>query len=132
MSLSDPIADMLTRIRNATRAKKDTVEVPHSALKSEMAGILKREGFIVDYTTEGQGGKRTLRLYLKYGPDREPVLRGLRRVSRPGRREYVGTEKLPRVLSGIGIAILTTSRGLMTDRQARRARLGGEVLCNVW
>ncbi len=132
MSASDPIAEMLTRIRNAQAARRPTVEVAHSRLKSELARVLKKEGFIADYTSEALGARKLLRLYLKYGPDEAPIIRGLRRVSRPGRRSYVGADKVPRVLNGIGMAILTTSSGLMTDRQARRARLGGEVICHVW
>ena len=132
MSLSDPIADMLTRIRNAHGAKQDTVQMAHSKLKGEIARILKKEGFIADYVTEGQGVRRTLRLHLKYGPDAAPVIRGIRRVSTPGHRRYVRADGMPRVLNGIGVAILTTSSGLMSDREARRAKVGGEVLCHVW
>ncbi len=132
MSLSDPIADMLTRVRNAHAAELQVTEMPHSRVKSEIARILKREGYIRDYTTEGSGGKRTLRVYLKYGPEQEKVIQGLRRVSRPGLRRYTGAEQLPRVLNGMGIAILSTSSGMMTDQEARRKKVGGEVLCYVW
>jgi small subunit ribosomal protein S8 len=132
MSLSDPIADMLTRVRNAHAAELPVAEMPHSRMKSEIARILKREGFIRDYTTEGSGGKRTLRVYLKYGPDQEKGIQGIRRVSRPGLRRYTGADKLPRVLSGMGIAILSTSSGVMSDREARKQKVGGEVLCYVW
>lgn len=132
MSLSDPIADMLTRVRNAHAAELPVAEMPHSRVKSEIARILKREGYIRDYTTEGSGGKRVLRVYLKYGPEQEKGIQGLRRVSRPGLRRYTGTDKLPRVLGGIGMAIVSTSSGVMTDQEARHAKVGGEVLCYVW
>ena len=132
MSQSDPIADMLTRIRNGLRAGLEVVEIPHSRLKNEMARVLKREGFILDYTTEGQGAKRVLRVYLRYGPDQQPAIRGLRRVSRPGLRRYAGGKDAPRVLNGLGVAILTTSAGMMTDTEARRANVGGEVVCEAW
>ncbi len=132
MSLSDPIADMLTRVRNAHGAELEMVEMPHSKMKSEIARILKREGYIRDYTTEGGAGKRTLRLYLKYGPNGEKGIQGLRRISRPSLRRYTGGAKLPRVLGGIGIAILTTSSGIMTDAEARKNKIGGEVLCYIW
>ncbi len=132
MSLSDPIADMLTRVRNAHAAELTMAEMPHSRMKSEIARILKREGYIRDYTTEGGGGKRTLRVYLKYGPDQEKGIQGLRRVSRPGLRTYAGSAQVPRVLGGIGVAILSTSSGVMTDKEARRQKVGGEVLCYVW
>ncbi len=132
MSASDSIGDMLTRIRNAHAARKPSVDVAHSRIKSELARILKKEGFIADFTTETNGARRSLRIFLKYGPDETPVIHGLRRVSRPGRRHYVKADQVPRVLNGIGVAILTTSSGMMTDRQARRARVGGEVICQVW
>ncbi len=132
MSLSDPIADMLTRVRNAHAAEKESTEMPHSRMKSEIARILKREGFIRDYTTEGGAGKRTLRIFLKYGPNGERVIEGLRRQSRPGLRRYAGKGELPRVLGGIGVAILSTSSGIMTDREARQKNVGGEVLCYIW
>lgn len=132
MSLSDPIANMLTSIRNANAARLDTVQVPHSNLKVEMARMLKKEGFISDYTVEGEGGKRVLRMYLKYLPDGSTVFRKIERVSRPGRRSYVPGTAVPRVLGGIGVAILSTSSGIMTDAEARRRKVGGEVLCRVW
>ena len=132
MSQSDPIADMLTRIRNAGGAGHRTVEVPHSNLKSELARILKKEGLIGDYTTEAQEGRRVLRLYLKFGANQLPIIRGIHRVSKPGCRRYVASDKMPRVRNGIGMAILTTSSGVMTDREARRAGIGGEVLCHIW
>jgi small subunit ribosomal protein S8 len=132
MSYSDPIADFLTRIRNASAARLPTVSIPHSLMKADLAGILKREGYVADVTVEGLGAKRCLVVYLRYLPDESPLVRGLRRVSRPGRRVYAPADRLPRVLNGIGVAILTTSSGMMTDRDARRARIGGEVLCHVW
>jgi small subunit ribosomal protein S8 len=128
---SDPIADMLTRLRNAGRAGHPTTEVPHSRLKGELARVLKREGFLLDYTTEPHGVRRTLRLHLKYAGG-APVIQGLRRVSKPGCRRYVGADRLPRVRSGVGMAILTTSAGVMTEREARRRNIGGEVLCHIW
>ena len=132
MSTNDPVADMLTRVRNASRAGHETVEMPHSRLRAEIARLLKREGFVADYTTEGQAGKKTLRVFLRYAPDRSPVIQGLRRVSRSGLRQYRGVRNLPRVIGGMGIAIISTSRGVMTDREARKAGVGGEVLCQVW
>ena len=132
MSVCDPISDMLTRIRNAGRAGLATAEMPHSKLKSEIARILKKEGFIADYVSEGQGGKKQLRVYMKYGAGRAPVIRGLRRISKPGLRRYADLKKTPRVVGGMGIAIISTSKGLMTDREMRQNRLGGEVLCYVW
>lgn len=132
MSLCDPIADMLTRIRNAHRAGLEMVQMPHSSLKSEVARVLKKEGFVADFVTEGQGGKKNLCVYLKYGPNQSPVIRGLRRVSKPGLRRYVSNKKIPRVVGGMGVAVLSTSKGVMTDRDARKAKLGGEVICYVW
>ena len=131
MSWSDPIADMLTRIRNAQAATHEMVEVPHSKLKAEIARVLKREGFITDYVSEG-GAKKVLRVYLKYSPEGEPSIRGLQRVSRPGLRKHTGVDEIRPVLGGMGVAILTTSQGIMTDQEARRQRVGGEVLCSVW
>ncbi len=132
MSLSDPIADMLTRVRNAHMAQHEVVEIPYSRMKSEIARILKKEGYIEDYTTEGHGGKRVLRLFLKYTMDMEPAIRGLSRESSPGLRRYVGAKDSPRVLGGMGVAILSTSSGMMTDREARSKKVGGEVVCKVW
>ncbi|MBN1269433.1 MAG: 30S ribosomal protein S8 [Kiritimatiellae bacterium] len=132
MSGPDPIADMLTRIRNATMTGQETVEMPHSNLKGELARTLKKEGYILDYTTEGHGGKRTLRLYLRYGADGKPVIQGLKRISKPGMRRYVDVGEVPRVLRGMGVAILSTSAGILTDREARERHMGGEVLCHVW
>jgi small subunit ribosomal protein S8 len=132
MSLSDPIADMLTRIRNAYAAELEVTEMQHSRMKSEIARILKREGYIRDFTTEGGGGKRALRVFLKYGPNHEAGIEGIRRISKPGLRRYVSSSDLPRVLGGLGVAILSTSSGVMSDREARDQKVGGEVLCYVW
>ena len=132
MSFSDPIADMLTRVRNAYMASLDTVDIPQSKMKAEIARILKREGYIRDYTTEAEDGKRVLRVYLKYSMDQEPVIRGIKRISKPSLRRYVDTTTIPRVLGGLGVAILSTSSGLLTDREARKRHVGGEVLCYVW
>ncbi|MDQ7800169.1 MAG: 30S ribosomal protein S8 [Armatimonadota bacterium] len=131
-TVTDPIADMLTRIRNANAAGHDEVRVPASKLKAEIARILKEEGFIQDWTWVQDGPQGTLRITLKYGPKRDRVLRGIRRVSKPGLRVYVRRQEIPRVRAGLGIAILSTSRGILTDRQARRLGVGGEVLCYVW
>jgi small subunit ribosomal protein S8 len=132
MVLTDPIADMLTRIRNANMAEKTVVGMPHSKVKSELARILKAEGFIKDYTMENDGGKSVLNIFLKYTIDREPVIQGLRRISKPSCRKYVNSEEIPRVLGGIGLAILSTSSGIMTDAEAREKKVGGEVLCYIW
>ncbi|MDF7807055.1 30S ribosomal protein S8 [Pontiellaceae bacterium B12219] len=132
MVLSDPIADMLTRIRNANMAEKKVVGMPHSKAKSEVARILKAEGFIKDYTMENEDGKPVLNVFLKYTIDREPVIQGLRRISKPSCRKYVNSEEVPRVLGGIGMAIISTSSGVMTDNEAREKKIGGEVLCYVW
>lgn len=128
--MTDPISDFLTRVRNGYRAALPTVEMPHSKIKENIAAILKQEGYIVDYTVEGEKIK-TLTLKLKY-QGRKSVVEGLRRVSTPGLRRYVGADEIPRVLGGLGTAILSTSRGVMSGVQARRQNLGGEVLCYVW
>jgi small subunit ribosomal protein S8 len=128
--MNDPIADMLTRIRNANRALLPAVEMPHSKLKENIAGILKREGYIADYGVEG-APKRVMKLRLKY-QGKKSVIEGLRRASTPGLRRYAGARELPRVRGGLGIAVVSTSEGVMTDVQARRKNLGGEVLCYVW
>lgn len=132
MSMTDPIADMLTRIRNANVVYRDQVEVPGSKIKRAIAEILKQEGFIRDYQWVDDGKQGVLRLFLRYGPNRTRVISGIVRVSKPGRRVYVGKDRVPRVRNGLGIAILSTPRGLMVDREARQAGLGGEVLCYVW
>ena len=130
--MTDPIADMLTRIRNAGLARHDRTEVPASHVKEALALILKSEGFIADVRpSEGDGAKK-LTIVLKYGRDRQSAIDGVRRVSRPGRRVYVRHDRIPRVLSGLGISILSTSSGLMSDREARRRKIGGELICEVW
>ena len=131
--MTDPIADMLTRIRNAGLARHDRTEMPASRLKAAVAEILKLEGFIADCRpSEGEGGPKKLTIVLKYGRDRQSAIDGVRRVSRPGRRVYVRHDHIPRVLSGMGVSILSTSRGVMSDREARRQKVGGELLCEVW
>jgi small subunit ribosomal protein S8 len=132
MNISDPIADYLTRIRNAVQAGHDTVPVPYSNLKVEISQILKREGYIREFEVSGTTPKQVINITLKYGTDRESVITGLRRVSRPGLRQYVNADEVPRVLGGMGIALLTTSRGILTDREARSSRTGGEILCQIW
>jgi small subunit ribosomal protein S8 len=130
--MTDPIADMLTRIRNANLAYKDEVALPTSRLKEGIAQVLAREGYVTGYRVEGDEPRRRIVIEMKYGPDRERTITGVKRVSRPGRRVYAGRDRLPRVLGGLGIAILSTSQGLMTDKQAARSGVGGEVLCHVW
>ena len=134
MSMTDPIADMLTRIRNACGSKHRRVDMPASKLKVEIARLLKDNNFIQDYRTlEDEKGRQTLRVVLKYSqPGGQPVIREVRRVSTPGLRRYVGVSEIPRVRNGLGVAILSTSKGLMTDRQARQAHTGGELLALVW
>lgn len=131
MSWSDPIADMLTRIRNAMRAEHDAVEMPFSRMKGEISRVMKQEGLIVDFAVES-GIPRTLKVYLKYTGQGEPVIRGLKRESRPGLRRYVAADEIPRVLGGQGVAVLSTSSGILTDREARARHVGGEVLCSIW
>ncbi|MGH7370742.1 MAG: 30S ribosomal protein S8 [Candidatus Methylomirabilales bacterium] len=130
--LTDPIADALTRLRNANAAGHEKVDVPSSGLKVEIMRVLKDEGFVSDYKVIDDQKQGILRVYLRYGPGNERVLRKIVRTSKPGLRVYAGARKLPRVLSGMGIAILSTSKGVMTDREARRQGVGGEVLCHVW
>ena len=130
--LTDPIADMLTRIRNANTAYKEEVEIPASRLKEEVARVLAREGYVQGFRLDGEEPKRRIVVEMKYGPDRERTISGLKRVSRPGRRVYADRGHLPRVLGGLGVSILSTSQGLLTDRQAARRGVGGEVLCQVW
>jgi len=129
--MTDPIADMLTRIRNAAQAQHEQTVLPSSKLKERLVEILKQEGFIEDYRVE-DGVQKTLTIFLKYGRDRQSAFVGMRRSSRPGRRFYVGHRDIPRVQNGMGVAILSTSVGVMTDRDARDKRVGGEVLCEVW
>jgi len=128
--MTDPISDMLTRIRNAHRALLPALDLPHSKVKESIAGILKKEGYIADFGVEGQV-KKTLRLKLKY-QGKKAVIEGIKRVSSPGLRRYVGSTEIPRVRAGLGTAIISTSQGVMTDREARHKGVGGEVLCEVW
>jgi small subunit ribosomal protein S8 len=138
--MTDPIADMLTRIRNAVSAKHTRVDMPASRLKAEIARILQGEGYIQGFkeladspdAVKGNAPVKTLRLFLKYGPHGEKLITGVQRISRPGRRVYFGKEDVPEVLAGLGTSILTTSRGVMTGREAVKAGVGGEVLCNIW
>ena len=132
MAVNDPIADFLTRIRNAHMAKHETVEIPHSKLKRELARILKEEGYINDFSERGSGAEARIVIELKYGPDGQRAITGLRRMSRPGRRVYRKQTNIPRVLDGLGVAILSTSQGILTDHAARRMGVGGEVLCFVY
>ena len=129
---TDPIADMLTRIRNAMQVRHPKVDVPASKLKTDIARILKEEGYIANFKLAEEGVRRTIKIYLKYAPDSSPVISSIKRVSRPGCRVYVGRKEIPRVLGGLGINILTTPRGVMTGRKAHTEGLGGEVLCQVW
>ena len=131
MSMTDPIADMLTRIRNANAVKAEAVAIPSSNMKVHIAEILKEEGFIVDYKVEGDV-KKTLTITLKYSENGEKVISGLKRISKPGLRINASADKLPKVLNGLGIAIISTSRGLMTDKKAKAAGIGGEVIAYVW
>ena len=130
--MSDPIADFLTRIRNAGMVYHDKVEVPASNVKKALAEILKEEGFIKDFEYIADNKQGILRLYLKYGPNRERVITGLKRISRPGLRVYAKKDEVPKVLGGLGIAVISTSQGIMTDKRARQKGLGGEVICYIW
>ena len=132
MQITDPIADMLTRIRNANSAKHDTVSVPASNMKKAIAQILVDEGYIKDYKVIEDGKQGMIEITLKYGPNKSQVLLGLRRVSKPGLRIYTDCENMPKVMKGLGIAILSTSKGIMTDKDARKANVGGEVLAFIW
>jgi len=130
--VTDPIGDMLTRIRNGSMAEHEKVDIPSSKLKVRIAELLKEEGFIKNFRLIEDRKQGILRVYLKYGPGQERVITGLRRVSKPGRRRYVAADKIPSVLGGMGVAVLSTPRGVLPDREARRQRVGGEVLCFVW
>ena len=133
MTTSDPIADMLTRIRNANTAKHDTVDVPASKMKIAIADILLNEGYITKYDIVEDGNFKTIRITLKYGADKnEKVISGLKRISKPGLRVYANSEELPRVLGGLGTAIISTNQGVITDKEARKLQIGGEVLCFIW
>jgi small subunit ribosomal protein S8 len=130
--MTDPISDMLARIRNGALARHDRVEMPHSNLKKDIAEVLKQEGYVDDVREAEGEGRKTLTLVLRYGRGKDSAIDGVRRVSAPGRRVYVRYDRIPRVRSGMGISILSTSRGVMTDRQARDQKVGGELLCEVW
>jgi small subunit ribosomal protein S8 len=132
MSLTDPVADLLARIRNSIHARQQKLDVPASKLKLEIARILKEEGYIANFKATEEDGRKVLRIYLKYGNDSAAAISNLQRISRPGCRVYVGRDEIPRVLGGLGINILTTPRGVMTGRQARKEGVGGEILCEVW
>lgn len=132
MSMSDPMADMLTRIRNGVMAHFDSIEMPLSKLKVGVAKVLKEEGYINDYQVLDEGVQGTLKIDLKYGPNQEKVITGIKRISKPGLRQYNKADRIPKVMSGLGVAILTTSNGIISDREARRQNIGGEVLCEVW
>ena len=133
MSLTDPIADMLTRIRNASSARHEKCLVPASRLKIRIAEVLREEGFIKDFVLHKDEAKQgAITILLKYSPDREPAINDIKRVSRPGLRRYVATDAIPRILNGMGIAILSTSKGVMADREARKQKVGGELICTVW
>ena len=132
MVMTDPIADMLTRIRNASSVKHESVDIPRSKLKEELARILKSEGFIREYKVLENDKQGTVRVYLKYDANKGQIIKGIKRISKPGLRVYASKDEVPRVLGGLGVAILSTSRGIMTDRRARKEGVGGEVICYVW
>ena len=132
MHITDPIADMLTRIRNANASKHESVEIPASNMKKQIAQILVDEGYIKSYNIIDDGKQGIIKVLLKYGPNKSLVIRGIKRVSKPGLRIYVGSEEIPKVMRGLGVASVSTSKGVMTDREARKANVGGEVLAFVW
>jgi small subunit ribosomal protein S8 len=132
MSFTDPIGDMLTRIRNASSARHEKVLVPRSRLKVRIAEVLKEEGFIKDFVVHQDGIQGAITILLKYSADREPAISDIKRVSKPGLRRYVPNDSIPRVLNGMGIAILSTSKGVLVDREARKQKVGGELICTVW
>lgn len=132
MPVTDPIADLLTRIRNAILAKHETTDIPTSKLKWQLAEILKEEGYILNMKLEEEGPRKVIRIFLKYDVGERSALQGLKRISKPGRRVYVPVDQLPRVLDGLGVAIISTSRGVLPDRECRQLNVGGEVLCHVW
>jgi len=132
MSMSDPLADFLTRIRNGVQANFTSVDIPLSRLKVSVADVLKKEGYITDYHVDEQGVQGTLTVDLKYGPNNEKVITGIRRVSKPGLRQYKKSKAIPQVMSGLGVAVLSTSHGVISDREARKLNVGGELLCEVW
>jgi len=132
MSMSDPLADMLTRIRNAVMVKFDSVEIPKSNTKVEIAKVLQEEGYIIGYHVSDKGVQGTLTIDLKYGPNGESVISGIKRVSKPGLRKYAKSDAIPQVLDGLGVAIISTSKGIITDKTAKAQNTGGEILCEVW
>lgn len=132
MNLTDPIADMLTRIRNGNIAMHDRVDVPHSNLKLAIAKILKEEGYILNFKEIVNGNKKNIRIYLKYGKNSERVIKGLKRISKPGRRVYTKMQDIPKVLGGLGVAVVSSPKGVITDKIARKENVGGEILCYVW
>ena len=132
MNTTDPIADMLTRIRNANNAKHESVEIPASNMKKQIAQILVDEGYIKSFNVLDDGKQDVIKVFLKYGPNKSKVLQGLKRISKPGLRTYVGKEEIPQVMRGLGVAIVSTSKGVMTDKAARKENVGGEVLAFVW
>jgi small subunit ribosomal protein S8 len=132
VGMTDPVADMLTRIRNASSVYHETVDIPASRLKTEMARILKEEGYIRDYKIIEDQKQNIIRVFLKYGPNRQRTITGLKRISKPGLRVYANKDEVPKVMRGLGVAIMSTSQGVMTDREAREKGVGGEVLCYVW
>ena len=132
MTMTDPIADMLTRIRNAQRASHESVDIPSSRMKVNIAKVLKSEGYIKNFRVMPDGKQGILRIFLKYDDQGRPVIEGLRRISKPSRRVYAGYDEIPKVLNGYGISIVSTSKGIMTDKKARKMRVGGEILCAVW
>lgn len=132
MSMTDPIGDMLTRIRNASSARHEKVVVPASGLKARIAEVLREEGYIKEFVRHEDGAQGAITITLKYSADREPAISDIKRVSKPGLRRYVPTDSIPRVLNGMGIAILSTSKGVLVDREARKQKVGGEIICTVW
>ncbi len=132
MHITDPIADMLTRIRNASSAKHETVDIPASNMKKQIAQILVDEGYIKSYNVVDDGKQGIIKVFLKYGPNKTKVIQGMKRVSKPGLRIYVGSDEIPKVMRGLGVAIVSTSKGVMTDKAARKENVGGEVLAFVW
>ena len=132
MVMTDPVADFLTRIRNGNMVMHETVEAPSSRIKVAIAGIMKEEGYIKDFEYIEDAKQGIIRIYLKYGPDKQKVITGIKRISKPGLRVYVKKDEVPRVLGGLGTAVLSTSRGLMTDKKARKEGVGGEVVCYIW
>ena len=132
MTMNDPIADLLTRVRNACAANHTTCELPASKMKEQLARIFREQGYIADYSVGGEAPHLRLTMTLKYAADGSPVIRGIQRVSKPGRRDYKGAGDLPKVLNGLGTAVVSTSQGLLTDAEARRRNVGGEIICNIW